>query len=585
VTTRLRDQQHRVEQVLSVARVFLAAAALLAVHLVSFGTVRHPTRVLLLTYFVYSVIAMLWVRASGRGQHPAIPLVLHSIDILAPAIIVLFSAGPGSTLMMFLVFALVAAGYRWGLRETLITTGIAILVASAAAVLNYQTKHPGLVLGAGLDANRLVGRVAYLLALGFLLGKLAENEKRMQAESMSIASLLTKVRPDQGLRRTLQALLGGLLEIFSADAVLLAVEEVAWRRLYIWEGRLATEPQELRLRLFETDPAQEAIYRFPLGGEFVHAQRRRNRAGSRLVSTLALDTEGRPVHGSTGVFPDHPLWRDVDSAIGASFTFGEEWSGRVFLINPKQRGSRLAALRYLQTLVRQISPAVSGAYVLRRLRSRASAIERVRVAQELHDGAIQSLISLEMQIHALRRQSERSCNGMGAELAKIQDGLRQEITSLRELMVQMRPLNLDPRRFVDFLADLVERFRRETGISANFVTDLEEVRLPAYMLRELGRIVQEALINIRKHSGARHILVSLGLRDGFCRIVIDDDGCGFGFAGRFSLQQLEADRHGPMVIKERVRNIGAGLTIESVPGRGARLEISLPSPKAQAAHA
>jgi len=149
----------------------------------------------------------------------------------------------------------------------------------------------------------------------------------------------------------------------------------------------------------------------------------------------------------------------------------------------------------------------------------------------------------------------------------------------------MRPLNLDPRRFVDFLADLVERFRRETGISANFVTDLEEVRLPAYMLRELGRIVQEALINIRKHSGARHILVSLGLRDGICRIVIDDDGCGFGFAGRFSLQQLEADRPGPMVIKERVRNIGAGLTIESVPGRGARLEISLPSPKAQAAHA
>ena len=576
------------------ARVFLVGASLLAVHLDSAEPVAYATltKILLLIYLAYSVIVMLWLRASAQLRHPMVPLFLHCVDILGPAIIVLFSDGPNSPFMMFLMFVLVAAGYRWGLRETLATAAIAIVVVMFAAVAlrraelpSHAADQPGLLLQGTYEINRLVTRIAYLLAMGFLIGYLAEDEKRLQAESTAIAGLLTKVRPEQGLKRTMQAVLGDLVHIFAADAVLLAVEEVRWRRLYIWEGRLATEPQELKLRLFETDPAHETIYRFPLGGEFVHAQRRRNRTGSRLVSKLALDAEGRLVDGSTCVFPEHPLWREVDSAIGASFTFGEEWSGRLFLINPKLRGSRLAALRYLQTLVRQISPAVSGAYVLRRLRSRASAIERVRVAQELHDGAIQSLISLEMQIHALRRHSERSFNGLGAELAKIQDGLRQEITSLRELMVQMRPLNLDPRRFVDFLADLVERFRRETGISANFVTDLEEVRLPAYMLRELGRIVQEALINIRKHSGARHILVSLGLRDGICRIVIDDDGCGFGFAGRFSLQQLEADRHGPMVIKERVRNIGAGLTIESVPGRGARLEISLPSPKAQAAHA
>jgi len=341
----------------------------------------------------------------------------------------------------------------------------------------------------------------------------------------------------------------------------------------------------MRLRLFEADPALEPIYRFPLGGEFVHALRRQNHAGSRLVSELTLDVDGRPVNGSTCVFPDHPMWRDVDSAVAASFTFGQEWSGRLFLINPKMGRNRLAGLLYLQTVIRQISPAVSGAYVLRRLRSKAGAIERMRVAQELHDGAIQSLVALEMQIYALRRRSELSFNGLAPELGKIQEGLRREITSLRELMVQIRPLALDPRQFVEYLANLVERFRRETGINANFVTDLEELRLPAYMLRELGRIVQEALINARKHSGARHILVSLTCSDGQCRIVIDDDGCGFAFAGRFSLQQLEADRQGPMVIKERIRNIGAGLTIESVPGRGARLEIALPSPKALATYA
>ncbi len=585
VTIRLREQEHRVEQILAVARVFLTAASLLAVQLDSTEPARYATltRILLLSYLAYGLVVMLWLRTSSQLRHPRIPLLLHSIDILGPAIIVLFSDGPNSPFLMFLVFVLVAAGYRWGMRETLATTAVALLVVVAeAALIRYGSTRPGFVLQGTYDINRLVIRIAYLLAIGFLIGYLAQNEKRLQTESITIARLLAEVRPEQGIKQTLQAVLADLHRIFAADGVVLAVEEVRWRRLYIWEVRPGVEPRSLKLRLFEADSSQEPIYLFPLGGELVYALRRQNRAGSRLVSALTLDANGSPVNGSTCVFPEHPLWRDADAAIAGSFTFGEEWSGRLFLINPKPGTPRLARLRYLRTLIHQLSPAVSGAYVLRRLRAKAGAIERMRVAQELHDGAIQSLIALEMQIHALRRHSER---GLGAELVKIQEALRQEITSLRELMVQIRPLNLDPRQFVEFLADLVERFRRETGICANFVTDLDEVRLPAQALRELGRIVQEALVNARKHSGARHILVSLGYQDGLCRIVIDDDGRGFGFDGRFSLQQLEAGRQGPMVIKERVRNIRGELTIESAPGRGARLEISLPSPKAQATYA
>jgi len=459
------------------------------------------------------------------------------------------------------------------------------VVVSRATMLSHGLHRLGRALPAAYDINRLVVRIAYLLALGFLIGLLAEQEKRLQAESGTLARLLAKIRPEQGIKRTLQAVLGDLRQIFAADAVLLAVEEVRWKRLFIWEGRLEAESQELKLRLFEAHSSEEPIFGFPFAGEVMHARRRQSHVGSRLVSALAINADGEPVNGSTCVFPDHPLWRDADAAIAGAFTFGQEWSGRLFLINPKRNRARLAGLRYLQTLVRQLSPAVSGAFVLRRLRSKAGAIERMRVAQELHDGAIQSLIALEMRVHALRRCSPSNSDELGPELGKIEEVLRREVTNLRELMLQVRPLNLDPRQFVEFLADLVARFRRETGIDANFITELQEVRLPAHVLRELGRIVQEALINARKHSGAHHILVCLGYKDGLCRIVIDDDGRGFDFAGRFSLNELEAGRKGPMVIKERVRNIGGELTIESVPGRGARLEISLPSPKAQASYA
>jgi len=135
---------------------------------------------------------------------------------------------------------------------------------------------------------------------------------------------------------------------------------------------------------------------------------------------------------------------------------------------------------------------------------------------------------------------------------------------------------VDADRFVGFVADLVERFRRETGISAEFVSELERVDLPQKVCRELARIVQESLVNVRKHSGAKHVLVRLAKRSGNLQLTIEDDGRGFAFSGTMSQAELEAAGKGPLVIKERVRLLAGELTIESNPGHGARLEVRIP---------
>jgi signal transduction histidine kinase len=123
---------------------------------------------------------------------------------------------------------------------------------------------------------------------------------------------------------------------------------------------------------------------------------------------------------------------------------------------------------------------------------------------------------------------------------------------------------------------MVDKFQRDTGISSRFISTLQEISLPPRVCAQLARIVQEALANARKHSGARKVLVQLGQHDGRFRLAIDDDGCGFDFSGRLTLTELDAIRKGPLAIKERVRTIGAELVVESVPGEGARLEVSLP---------
>jgi signal transduction histidine kinase len=100
--------------------------------------------------------------------------------------------------------------------------------------------------------------------------------------------------------------------------------------------------------------------------------------------------------------------------------------------------------------------------------------------------------------------------------------------------------------------------------------------MPQQVCREIARIVQEGLVNVRKHSRAHQVLVHLGASDNKWKLVIEDDGRGFPFTGRLSHLELDALGGGPLVIRERVRLIEGELAIESVRGRGSRLEISVP---------
>jgi signal transduction histidine kinase len=81
---------------------------------------------------------------------------------------------------------------------------------------------------------------------------------------------------------------------------------------------------------------------------------------------------------------------------------------------------------------------------------------------------------------------------------------------------------------------------------------------------------------VRKHSGARHALVRLGSSPDKWNLTVEDDGKGFPFAGRYNQNQMEEAGKGPMIIKERVLLIAGELTVESNPGQGTRLEISVP---------
>src|SRR5208283_4707853 len=110
-------------------------------------------------------------------------------------------------------------------------------------------------------------------------------------------------------------------------------------------------------------------------------------------------------------------------------------------------------LRFLQEFSQQVAPAIYNVYLVRRLRERAGALERARFARELHDGAIQSLIAVEMQLDVLRRQSGTQAPVVNAELGRIQKLLREEVLKLRELMQEMKSFEVNADRSRGFTTD------------------------------------------------------------------------------------------------------------------------------------
>ena len=576
------SETRRIERWLATARVFLAVSTLAAIYMDPTQLGHAPVAYGLLgLYLIHGVLVITLLRRRQQST-AAFRLLVHVADIVWPALISIFAEEARSPFFLFFFFVLAAAAYRWGLWETLSTAAaeVALLWIESFLFLHVWTPSGPLPWRAlsGLNVNltqfepkRLFMLSIYLLVMGLLLGYLAGQQKKLRAEKAVVTSMLAKVRVEAGLTGTLQQICREILSMYGAQRLLIASQEIHSHRSFLGELGHGDGGSSDFVWL-DSGVRGEKTYLEDFPGDVCFAANQGDR-----WSVVALDGDGNPI-----VSPStEPLVRlrerqTFKSLITISFIFGGEWRGRVFVFDPVWHGETQEQLRFLLDLLRQVGPAVYNVYLLHRLRRRAGAAERARFARELHDGAVQSLIAVEMQVDVLRRQAETSPGVVGGELGRIQGLLREEVLKLRELMQQMKSIDVDARRFLSVVTDTVERFQRETGITARFVTEVEKPEMPGKVCRELVRIVQEGLVNVRKHSQARHALVRLSESPGQWSLTMEDDGKGFPFSGRLSQEQLDQLGKGPTIIKERVGLIAGALTVESNPGVGTRLEIRVP---------
>ena len=592
------------EDFLAHARLILAVVCTIAVCLnpTFFGGDAGTSRLLILVYLIYSLFNLIMIRLHrhfgfwGLCLHAAEVIIISLISLIAMS-----TGGAQSPLLGFYLFVVLAAACKWGFNGALLTSCVCMIFLFSGLMIPFSWS--GLVprLISGTDSFiAMMALSASLVSLACFLGLLVERDKKRFGDAVATTRLVRNAIVEPNLRSAIGNTLIAVREHFDADQVRLAVQQIRGERAVAWEvtrptGKNGNGVQSWKL----TESARGAWFAAPpdgirrwleAGGVRAVDQLRvwggRNQKGG-AQSTLppGLSSISASARSSNGLYDLHIVNEHHSPIVGSwsllatSFSFEGKWLGRITVLDPRRGSDPNSEVRFLGALVREVGPALYSKYLVGRLRSRAQATERTRIAQELHDGIVQSLLGLEIEMDLLCRPHSDSCRPacLLLEMRRIQQLLHREVADLREAMQRVRPIEVEPLRLMDCMAATVEKFRGDFEISTSFVVESQDVSLPPRVCSELVSILQEALVNARKHSGARKVSVRFARENGHWKLRVEDDGAGMGFTGCLSTAEPDPSHKCPAVIEERVRSIGGELVIQSVEGSGAVVEIMVPS--------
>ena len=211
---------------------------------------------------------------------------------------------------------------------------------------------------------------------------------------------------------------------------------------------------------------------------------------------------------------------------------------------------------------------------LRRQLIAAEEEERRRLARELHDEVGQHITALSLGIRALTdiTQPNSEVDRRAQQLLPLIDTLGRELHSVA---VRLRPKALDDFGLEAALESYAADWSRSTGIIADVHARAASERLPFAVEGAIYRIVQEALTNVARHSGATRASIFVERRDGQVVTVIEDDGDGFD-ASRFSEGLSPDGRLGLIGMRERALLLGGTVEIESTPGDSTTVYARIP---------
>ena len=200
--------------------------------------------------------------------------------------------------------------------------------------------------------------------------------------------------------------------------------------------------------------------------------------------------------------------------------------------------------------------------------------ERQRLAREIHDTLAQGFASIVTLSEAARAQSSMSPEVAIRRLEEAGDAARRSLDDARRAIWALRPEALDNASLPRALGELAAGFGSQTGIDTQSAVTGDEYEVPPEAQEALLRIAQEALANVRKHSRASRVRLTLSYLDQAILLDVRDDGGGFDLAA--SARNGSGGGFGIAGMRERVAALGGTLTVESALGQGTTVAAALP---------
>jgi signal transduction histidine kinase len=245
-------------------------------------------------------------------------------------------------------------------------------------------------------------------------------------------------------------------------------------------------------------------------------------------------------------------------------TLGELWIGRRSAAPFTERDKG-----FLVTLSGLAAIAITSAQMRESGRQRAVLAERERIAREMHDSLAQVLGVTHLRLRALdAREEVRSSPAIAHELSQLADLSQEAYQDVREAILGLRDSSKTERGLEDNLRAYLAKYSQQCEITTSLDSDLDhELALSPRCEVQVIRVIQEALTNVRKHSGAKSVIVHISESDSSTKFVVEDDGHGFDPGGSL----LDRDGFGLFTMRERMGLLNGSLTIDSAPGRGTRV--------------
>ena len=258
---------------------------------------------------------------------------------------------------------------------------------------------------------------------------------------------------------------------------------------------------------------------------------------------------------------------------------GQDWQGRLLIVD--KPAPTLDDLLLAKIVARLGGATLDQHYLIGDLQQRAADEERGVLARDLHDGFLQTLTALGLQLHRLEHVLQTE--GVAAalkQIREIQQSLALEHESFRSFIQQLRPgapPSDDRTDLAARLRALTERLREQWNLNLKVSVTPDAMRVPSDFAQQVHWLVREALVNAARHAMASQVAVEVVAAEKHLDIVIADNGRGFPFRGRRDAGDLAVMRAGPRSLRERIAALAGALLVDSRED-GATLRIRLPLP-------